>query len=145
MSRSGYSDNCEYFDLWRGNIDRATSGRRGQAFFRELVDALDAMPAKRLVGGDLETAEGDVCALGSLARKKGSDLAPDDTYDYEKLGKAFNIARQLAQEVMYVNDEGAPWRPHHQQETDEERWVRVREWAAKQIRMTPEAGQVVRP
>lgn len=45
----------------------------------------------------------------------------------------------LAQEVMYENDEGG-WRPN---ETPEERWARVRNWAAKQIRVTPEEAQAV--
>jgi len=124
--------------MWRGVIASATRGKRGQQFFRDLVAALDAMPIKRLIDGDLETAEGDVCALGSLARHKGKSLVPDDTYDYAKLGATFNIAEQLAQEVMHENDEGAPWRPHHEKEPDEQRWARVRAWAAKQIHVLPD-------
>lgn len=140
MSRSGYSDECEYMELWRGTIRRATRGKRGQAFFRDLVAALDAMPAKRLIGGDLQTEDGEVCALGCLAKVKGAALQPDDTYDYDKLGKAFNIAAPLAQEVMYENDEGGPWRHPKNPETPEQRWERIRAWAAKQIHYpaTPE-------
>lgn len=133
MSRSGYSDDCENLEMWRGAVRQATYGRRGQAFFRDLVTALDAMPIKRLIEGDLETDDGEVCALGCLAKQKGATLEPYDTYDYDKLGKTFNIAHALAQEVMYENDEGGPWRPHHQEETPEERWSRIRTWAAKQI------------
>lgn len=135
MSRSGYSDDCENLNLWRGTIDRASRGKRGQAFFRDLVVALDALPDKRLVAGELETAEGAVCTLGALARHKGAALEPDDTYDYDKLGATFNIATQLAQEAMYVNDEDGPVR---QVETDEQRWVRVRAWAARQILVRPD-------
>lgn len=135
MSRSGYSDESEYpVDLWRGTIASATRGRRGQAFFRDLVTALDAMPIKRLVADELETDEGEVCALGALARARGVTLEPDDTCDYPKLGDTFNIAAPLAQEVMYENDEGGPYAVT---ETPEQRWERVRKWAAAQIR---EAG-----
>jgi hypothetical protein len=75
-----------------------------------------------------------------LGQKRGVDLNSLDTYDYDGLGKTFNIAHQLAQEVMYENDEG------HWKETDEERWTRVRAWAAKLIHVTPdEAGAVELP
>lgn len=30
MSRSGYSDDCEYLDLYQANVDRALTGKRGQ-------------------------------------------------------------------------------------------------------------------
>lgn len=131
MSRSGYSEDGEGLAMWRGVIASATRGKRGQAFFRDLVAALDAMPEKRLVSGDLETKEGDVCALGSLGRHRGVDLEAVDTYDHEELGKTFDIASQLSQEVMYENDEGGPY---YQKETPEQRWVRVRKWAASQIK-----------
>ena len=142
MSRSGYSDDCEGSDLamWRGTIASATRGRRGQRFFRDLVSALDAMPAKRLIANALgiEEPEGDVCALGALCRAKGKTLDEDDTEDYEKLGETFDIASQLAQEVMFVNDEAGPYRG----ETDEQRWLRVRKWAAEQIRPEDAAAQL---
>lgn len=139
MSRSGYSDDCDGYELamWRGVITSATYGKRGQRFFRDLVAALDAMPAKRLIDGDLETPEGEVCALGSLARAKGAKLEPDDTYDYDKLGATFDIAHQLACEVMYQNDEAFHSYPRRE-ETPEERWQRVRMWAARQILVTPD-------
>ena len=137
MSRSGYSDGCENVELWRANIRRATAGKRGQAFFRDLVAALDAMPEKRLISGELgtEEPEGPVCALGALARHKGAALDDDDTYDYDKLGETFDIASMLAQEVMYENDEGwRPWEASKTPETPEERWTRIRAWAAEAIR-----------
>lgn len=139
MSRSGYSIDLDSRELamWRGTIASATRGKRGQQFFRDLVAALDALPAKRLIANALgtETPEGDVCALGSVARLKSVPLSEGDAYDHDKLGETFNIARQLAQEVMYENDDGGPWRPYHQTETPEERWTRVRAWAAGQIRV----------
>jgi hypothetical protein len=135
MSRSGYSDDCENVQLWQANIDRASSGKRGQAFFRDLVAALDAMPVKRLIANELgtETPDGDVCALGCLARQKGAALNEDDTEDYGKLGKTFGIAPILAQEVMYENDEGVRPYPRRAPETAEERWTRIRDWAWRNI------------
>jgi hypothetical protein len=53
MSRSGYSDEGDHWDMirWRGAVKSAMRGKRGQAFLRELRDTLDAMPEKRLVSG----------------------------------------------------------------------------------------------
>lgn len=131
MSRHGYSDDCENVAMWRGVIASATRGRRGQAFFRALVAALDAMPEKRLVAGELQEPDGSVCALGCLGKARGVDLANVDTTDWDALGELFNIAPQLAQETMFMNDE---WGSHS---SPENRWKRVRDWAAKQIRVEP--------
>lgn len=145
MSRSGYSDSLDNSELamWRGVIASATRGKRGQRFFRDLVAALDAMPVKALVGGELQTADGAVCALGSLGRHRGKELSSLDTYDHDALGETFDIASQLAQETMWMNDEGAGY---WKKETPEERWKRVREWAVEQIRRpAPEAAPVTVP
>lgn len=128
MSRHGYSDDCENIAMWRGVIASATRGKRGQAFFRALLEALDAMPDKRLVAHELQTDEGSVCALGCLGKARGVDLDSVETEDWSKLGELFDIAPQLAQEVMYVNDED--FRGRH---SPEERWHVVRNWAARQI------------
>ena len=37
MSRSGYTDECEYLDLYRGKVERAIKGKRGQKFLQELA------------------------------------------------------------------------------------------------------------
>ena len=64
MSRSGYSDDCSgrELNLWRGAVESAIRGKRGQAFLREMLVALDAMPEKRLIAGELVTPTGEVCA-----------------------------------------------------------------------------------
>jgi hypothetical protein len=116
--------------MWRGQVASASRGKRGQRFFRDLVGALDAMPVKRLVDSELETTEGEVCALGALAKQRGAKLTTDDSYgDHDKLAATFDIAHQLAAEVMFVNDEAGPYRG----ETPEQRWARVRGWAVQQI------------
>lgn len=130
MSRSGYSDDLDHLQLgrWRGVIKSASEGKRGQAFFRSLVEALDAMPVKQLIADEMEDDSGCVCTLGALDRHRGGSPGNLDPYDYDSLGSEFNIAHQLAQEVMWEND----CRPR---ETPEQRWFRMRNWAASQARI----------
>ena len=143
MSRHGYSEG-ECWDTesflramnWNGVVASASRGKRGQAFFRALVAALDAMPGKRLVAGELEDGEGSVCALGCLGKAKGVDVKSVDSEDWPKLGQLFDIAPQLAQETMYRNDEGDDFGDSRR--TPEERWAYVRRWAAHQIEVTPD-------
>lgn len=129
MSRSGYSDDLDTLELgrWRAQVASALRGKRGQKFLTDLCAALDAMPVKELVVSDLENENG-VCALGSLGRSRGVTLADLDTYDHDSLAAVFDIAPQLAQETMWVNDEGAS--------TPKHRWHRVRQWAASKLRNT---------
>lgn len=109
MSRSGYSDDYGDDDplalgRYRAQVASAIRGKRGQALLRELLVALDAMPDKVLVAGELE-ADGQFCALGVVGQARGLNLAGIDTYDVESLGPKFNIAEQLAREIMWVNDD----------------------------------------
>lgn len=138
MSRAGYSEDLDNWQLirWRGQVASAIRGKRGQAFFKALVEALDGMPEKELVSGDLQDDSGCMCTLGALAKHKGLNLDQLDTYDYDDLGQQFGIAYQLAQEVMYENDEGSTchliggaW----VRETPELRWQRMRNWAVSHL------------
>lgn len=144
MSRSGYSDYCDddlAIGRWRGQVTSAIRGARGQQFFRDLVAALDAMPVKELIVDELEQ-DGCVCTLGALGRHRGVDLTQLDVHDHDQLGTAFNIAHQLAQETMWENDEcglGHYEGNKHIPETPSERWQRMRDWAASQIK--PETSQ----
>src|SRR5687767_12910323 len=104
MSRSGYCDDPEHLALWRGAVRSAIRGKRGQAFLREMRDALDAMPVKRLVGGDLVTREREVCAIGAVALRRGTDVKSVDIYDAESVASAFGIAHALAAEIEFKND-----------------------------------------
>lgn len=63
MSRSGYIDELDQWDLirYRGQVASAIRGKRGQAFLRDLLAALDAMPEKRLIAGTFERDDGDMC------------------------------------------------------------------------------------
>lgn len=130
MSRSGYSE--DYDDQWalirwRGAVASAIRGRRGQAFLHELLDALDSMENKRLRRNALEES-GEVCALGSLGKKRGMDMSDLDPDDYGTVAHEFGIPRALAQEIMFENDE-VQWN-----KTPEERWQRMRAYIASLIK-----------
>ena len=123
--------------MWRGQVASAVRGKRGQKFFRELVEALDAMPEKRLITDDL-IKEGEVCALGALGLKRGIDVSQLDPEDTETVGAKFDIARQLAAETVYMNDEAGIGKyvdGKYVEETPEMRWQRMRDWAASKIKV----------
>jgi len=130
MSRSGYSDGVENWSLirWRGQVASAIRGKRGQAFLRELVTALEEMPEKKLIRNELKTQTGEVCALGAVGVKRGIKLESIDPEDYETVGQAFGIAHQLAQEIVWENDECSYG------ETPEDRWNRIYKWAKDKIK-----------
>lgn len=122
MSRSGYSDDCENVQLWRGNVDRAIHGKAGQAFFKELLAALDALPHKRLIPHELVDGS-ECCALGAVALSRGMDVTKIDESEPEEVAAAFGIRGMLAQEIAYMNDEYKG-----SQEAPEARFERVRKW-----------------
>lgn len=132
MSRSGYSDSCENLNLWRGTVARALQGKRGQAFLRECLASLDALPEKKLVSSVL-VADGECCAMGAVALSRGIDLSGVDPFDREDVAKLFGISGAMAAEMAWVNDE------YHcyllgSQESPKQRFVRVRKWVCDQIR-----------
>lgn len=160
MSRSGYRDGLDDWDLirWRGAVASAIRGKRGQAFLRDLIAALDEMPERRLVAGALKVEMGDqlqdewgepwgpkteehcgVCALGALGQARGMTggemkaIRPDDR---EALSDTFGIAEALVAEVMWVNDE--IWGDT----SPERRWRVVRDWAENQLLPPREAPEV---
>jgi hypothetical protein len=127
MSRSGYSEDLDQWDLirWRGQVASAIKGKRGQKLLTDLLVALDAMPDKSLIVGELEQ-DGEVCALGALGKARGIDMNTLDPEEPEAVAAVFDIAPQLAQEIAYMNDE---WGDH----TPEARWERMRKWVASLI------------
>lgn len=135
MSRSGYYDCCDGWDLirWRGAVKSAIRGKRGQAFLRELRDALDAMPEKRLIANALRSESGEVCAIGAVGVARGVDMATIDPEDREQVSEAFGIAETMAAEIVYENDE-AYWRGP---ETPEHRWQRMRDWVEEHLTTPP--------
>ena len=130
MSRSGYTEDVDTWQLikWRGQVASAIRGKRGQRLLYELLAALDAMPAKRLIRDELIDAEGEMCALGALAKSRGIDTQSLDPEDYEAVANTFDIAHQLAQEIVYMNDEFTSL------ETPEQRWKRMRQWVSSLVK-----------
>lgn len=145
MSRHGYTDDCDdnWANIcWRGQVASAIRGKRGQAFLNELEAALLALPVKRLCRGVLSTGD-DVCALGAVAAqreiKKGANSLDEamqkikqedpSALDAEDTAADMDIATQLAQEIMFINDE---WGYHGL--SPEERYAIVLEWVRKQIK-----------
>ena len=134
MSRSGYGDDCDEgsLGLYRGAVQRAIDGKRGQAMLRDLLVALDAMPVKALAVESLVTAEGEFCTLGVLGHARGLMMPPVDPEDFdnEAVARLFGVAPSLIREIVYENDEGdlfcigvGP----------AQRWERMRGWVAAQL------------
>ena len=136
MSRSGYSDDCDdegRLHLWRGAVDRAIAGKRGQAFLREMAAAMDAMPEKVLITDTIVDGDGDACAIGTVALARGLDVSTIDPEDPDQVAARFGIARALACEIAYLNDEG----DYSYSETPAKRWTRMRKWVDEQLAVKP--------
>lgn len=131
MSRSGYAEggDCENIGLWRGAVERAIRGKRGQAFLREMASALDAMPVKELVSEDFVRDAEHVCAMGCVAVSRQIDIVDLDIYDAESVGQRLGIARAMAAEIAFLNDDDFGCA----NETPAARWTRMREWVASQL------------
>ena len=129
MSRSGYSGDINNWDLirWRGAVASAIRGKRGQAFFKEMLAALDKMESKRLIAEDL-VKDGEVCALGAVGAARGVDMSKIDPQDHETVADTFGIPHALACEIMWINDD---WR----HEPPEARYIRVRAWLESTIKV----------
>ena len=133
MSRSGYTDDID--DLWgwiryRGAVNSSITGKRGQDFLKELRSGLDEMEVKELISGELET-HGAVCALGVVGKTRWMNLDSFDKDSPEQVSKAFNIAKALAAEIAWVNDDEGSYRGN---ESNGQRWVRVRSWVESNIK-----------
>lgn len=123
--RIGYSEEEDFagqFELWQANCQRSLNGKKGQAALRELEAALLALPEKRLIANKMIDADGEVCAIGALAKHKGRDLVAetreqlsaigiehfDDEIDgdgeMEEIGVELGMPRLVAWKVVCQND-----------------------------------------
>ena len=105
MSRSGYSDDCDSDgnsgNLYRGAVDSAIHGRRGQAFLKEMLAALDALPEPKLIAGELVERDGSVCAMGAVAKARGLDMKGLNPENAKRVGLTFGIAEAMARENCF--------------------------------------------
>lgn len=78
MSRVHFNEDCDSPEAildagrWENNLRRQIKGKRGQAFLRELLAALEALPSKRLIANAV-ARDREVCTLGALALKRRTD------------------------------------------------------------------------
>ncbi len=138
MGRSGYSDDYgddenynNALELYRRAVRNAFGGKRGRAFLQELLEALDALPEKRLIMGELER-EGAVCAIGSVGARRGTKMDDLDIEDAAAIGKRFGIAECMVREIEFTNDDEFCYLRRNG-ETPEQRWERVRRWVVSMI------------
>lgn len=132
MSRSGYHDyECDrdegMLNLYRGAVESAIRGKRGQRLLRDLRDALLAMPERRLIAHEF-VDNGQYCALGVLGAQRG---LPVETMDFDApafVGQKFDIAESMAREIAWANDEGPSWGC-----TPEQRWRSVMAWVLENL------------
>ncbi len=129
MSRSGYSDDCENINLYRGTVERSICGKRGQIFLKGLARALDEIPAKRLISGKLITDTGEVCTIGAYCKTQNILTKETDPHDSKAVGSLVNISWQMAAEIEFLNDDDFGI----YSETPEQRWIRMREWVDENI------------
>lgn len=141
--------------LFERAIENCLNGRRGQAILRELRDALLAMPEKRLIENYL-MYEGQVCALGALARYRvetgglqlkgyfGKDSLVQGVPELEKFvdgedsafgtmefGEAMGLPLALVVAISYENDD-APYYKDRQHD-EERRYQHVLHWVESRI------------
>ncbi len=143
MNRSGYGDDCDdnlALGRWRAQVKSAIRGKRGQAFLRELAAAMDATPEadRHLISGELIDSEGCCCTIGVVCKARGLDVSQVNVYDPEQVGALVGIARQLAAEIEFENDEN-DWTWDQKTgklvpETPRQRWDRMRRWVELHIK-----------
>ena len=131
MSRSGYSDDYGDDDplamgRWRGAVKRAIEGKRGQAFLRELADAMDAMEVRELIRDQLIAADGACCTIGVVCKARGLRVGGIDLESPEEVGALVGISRVMTAEIEYENDD-------YREESPADRWVRMRKWVDKHL------------
>jgi hypothetical protein len=130
VSRSweGESDDPLDWGRYKAATRSTLRGRRGQAFLRELIAALDALHRPELSAGALGNRRtGCVCALGAIALAQGAsfddlardngDWGPGDAADW------YNISPTLANEIISANDD---WGDGNSAKVRQSRWRHVR-------------------
>lgn len=82
--------------MWRGAVNSAIHGKRGQGFLRDMAAALDAMPNKTLVANALQTPSGEVCAMGAVGVARGIDMTKLDPEYPEQVARVLTMRKWVA-------------------------------------------------
>lgn len=131
MSRSydGDSDDAEQWQIaaWVSAVRRSFAGKRGQAFLREMLEAMHVLGERKLVRSELEL-DGAVCAIGCVGKVRGIDMSKLDPLDHRSVAETFKIGHAMAAEIASMNDDHG-----HRFETPSERFERMRMWIESQI------------
>lgn len=162
MSRSGYNDDADGINLWRGAVRSALRGKRGQAALEALAKAMDAMPVKTHAAQSLVTADGEFCTLGVLGQSRGMDMSQIDPEDWTAVAKAFDLSEAMVREIVYLNDEHyttydyervelcgplRPWDERHpwcrvyHSDPGGGRWQHMRKWVSEQLELAAQRAQ----
>ena len=134
MSRVEYNEDYTWGQIrWAGAAKRAIYGRPGQAFLRELREALLALPEPKLIADDFITSAGEVCALGAVAKARDVDMSGIDSD--EDVANRLGITYTLAWEIMSQND-GLGLGPYGITVSPEQRYLHVLQWVESHIEAT---------
>ena len=118
--------------MYRGAVAQAIRGRRGQAFLREMLASMDSLPERKLIAGELQDKSGAVCAIGSVGASRGLDMSHlNYCENSEAVASFFGIARSLAAEIEFINDDDFHFSTS---ETAERRFERVWKWVEENIK-----------
>lgn len=130
MSRSGYTyemDDQLVYGRYRGQVSSAIRGRRGQMFLQELGSVMDSMEEKVLIRNELIDENGDCCPIGVICKSRGLDINNVNYEEPKEVGALVDIAKCMAAEIAYENDEEG------YNETPEDLWRRMRRWVSSNI------------
>jgi len=128
------------YGLWVGSAKKAIGGKKGQAFLKELRQAILNLP-KRELFKDRFNKEGGVCALGALGLKRNMDMCEldsqienDEPVETKFIAHKFGITPTLAWEIIYANDD------ERSSVTPSKRYRRFLKWLDKKIIDEPVAA-----
>lgn len=98
-------------NLYWPNLRRACRSKRGQRVLREVVEALLALPQRRLIANAIKEPSGEVCAVGAVAQYKGVDLGEyreGDQEDTIQIGESIGMGRMIPWHLGFMNDTQLP-------------------------------------